>query len=306
MPSANQSCTKVAPVRQSSGKSENHFMIEPVPSMTTAPPREEHGVELLAGVELAEPRAFAVLAPQPRSVVVGPAAQAPDVAAQPSSGAQRSARPGTAREAPDRRSRGRSDQLAAADDLRDRSGVERGARPHEHEEEDGRRPVDDVRPGRSARSLGRSPVPVTTVMWPGRLGRSNARPIRRRRSRVPPSSPGSTWSVSSMLEPLDRLVAVHRRDVEPDRAAVSDESGSPSSSYATSTSSRRAWASVRLSLYAPSKLVNRTACASSCTPARSSTSRSRTPFQRTSSTRHPVTHWKSRVRPAAGIARSSS
>ena len=54
MPSANQSCTNVAPVRQSSGNGSNHFMIEPVPSITTRRAGDERGVELLAGVELAE------------------------------------------------------------------------------------------------------------------------------------------------------------------------------------------------------------------------------------------------------------
>ena len=34
-PIANQSCTNVAPVRQVSGNGSNHFMIEPVISITT-------------------------------------------------------------------------------------------------------------------------------------------------------------------------------------------------------------------------------------------------------------------------------
>ena len=54
MPNANQSCTNVAPVRQSSGNGSNHFMIDPVASITTAAPPRKVGVELLAGVELAE------------------------------------------------------------------------------------------------------------------------------------------------------------------------------------------------------------------------------------------------------------
>ena len=70
MPSANQSCTNVAPVRQSSGNGSNHFMIEPVREHHDAGAGDERGVELLAGVELAEraPRA-ALTAPEPAGVV---------------------------------------------------------------------------------------------------------------------------------------------------------------------------------------------------------------------------------------------
>ena len=36
MPSANQSCTDVAPVRHESGNGENQYRIDPVPSMSTS------------------------------------------------------------------------------------------------------------------------------------------------------------------------------------------------------------------------------------------------------------------------------
>ena len=52
----------------------------------------------------------------------------------------------------------------------------------------------------------------------------------------------------------------------------------------------------------PSNDVKCTAVASACTPARSSTSASRTPFHWTSGTRQPVTHWKSRVSEVGFIA----
>ena len=75
-PSANQSCTNVAPVRQSSGKRSNHFMIEPVPSITTIGAGDERGVELLAGVELARARTVASgAAPEPAGVVARPAVE---------------------------------------------------------------------------------------------------------------------------------------------------------------------------------------------------------------------------------------
>jgi hypothetical protein len=48
-------------------------------------------------------------------------------------------------------------------------------------------------------------------------------------------------------------------------------------------------------VYTPSKLRKRTCVAPARTPASSSTSRSFTPRHFTSSTRQPVTHWKSFV-----------
>ena len=55
-------------------------------------------------------------------------------------------------------------------------------------------------------------------------------------------------------------------------------------------------------MYLPSNEWKRTAVASGFTPARSSNIESFTPVHRTSGTRHPVTHWKSRVMCVAGIA----
>ena len=52
MPNANQSCANVAPVRQSSGKSSNHFMIDPVPSITTAAPAMNAALSFWPGLNL--------------------------------------------------------------------------------------------------------------------------------------------------------------------------------------------------------------------------------------------------------------
>ncbi len=82
--------------------------------------------------------------------------------------------------------------------------------------------------------------------------------------------------------------------------------GLPCSPVATSTSRRRAWSSVRLSLYDPSYEVNRTAVASGCGPAAASRSGSATPDQVTAGTRQPVTHWKSRTSVACGSRASSA
>jgi hypothetical protein len=60
-----------------------------------------------------------------------------------------------------------------------------------------------------------------------------------------------------------------------------------------------------LSVYMPSKERNRTAVASTDGSARSSNADSGTPAQCTSSTRHPVTQWKSLTSAVCGIACSS-
>ena len=49
-----ESCTNVAPVRQLSGNGSNQRMIEPVISITTIDGADEHRVQLLTGIELAE------------------------------------------------------------------------------------------------------------------------------------------------------------------------------------------------------------------------------------------------------------
>ena len=59
---------------------------------------------------------------------------------------------------------------------------------------------------------------------------------------------------------------------------------------------------MRLSLYAPSKQVKRTALAPGRTPAASSSAESLTPSNGVSGTRQPVTHWTSRTMRVCGSA----
>src|SRR5690242_12728656 len=103
-------------------------------------------------------------------------------------------------------------------------------------------------------------------------------------------------------EPLARLVAVHRRDVQTGGSAVQRRKRLTVGLVGDQHIRRRACASVRLSVYLPSNDTKRTAVAPDFTPARSSRVRSRTPVQWTSGTRQPVTHWKSRVTRVGGIA----
>ena len=165
---------------------------------------DERGVELLARVELAEHHARALALAEPPGVVAGPAVEAPEVGAQARAAAPEDREQQRDREENPRVHVDRADHLPVAHECGDRARVQGGAGEHQDPEQSGVHPVQralaavepeegrlglgPVAPGRAAGGalLGDGHAPLR---WHGRPARSNGRPIRRRRSRAPPSSP---------------------------------------------------------------------------------------------------------------------
>ena len=196
MPSANQSCTNVAPVRQSSGNGSNHFMIAPVASITTPAPAMNAALSFWPGLNLPSRTVAALRRRNQRRVVAGPAVER-DRGRR--AGACRGARRRASSSGTGKREPGVHVHVAHQSRLPTRvdigPGVERGAGEHEHAEQRGVHPVqralDAVEPQQrrrrrvdgDARVVGRTSGGIVVPSVRAR------RPNRRRRSRAPPSSP---------------------------------------------------------------------------------------------------------------------
>ena len=306
-----QSWTNVAPVRHDSGHWFGNFMISPVASMTEMAPAVKAALSFWPALNLpmrtlgSRPRVRSQRRSSARPPVE-PAGVGPE--ARPHRPASTSARAGT----------GRATPAVHVD----------GARP-------GRRRLTDLGQLRACR--GRTPV-TSMVSIRAALAQCRTRsPRSKRSSRAGGCAGGQSTGLSSRpfeppdpavdvvavllpvagddaggdldaVEPLERLVAVHRSDVEAHGPAVV-------------TGHRGAEHLVGDDHVGPPGLVEREAlgvgpvegvereapCPAGFTPARSRMSRQDTPVQWTPGTRHPVTHWKSLTRLVGGMAfRSSS